>query len=212
MQIVRKLAPAARISTATSRRKTFFGRPAGRSLPLFVCRSLPRRPSETFTRCCFSPARTRSRINLPLEFREGGHNVQQKPRHRVRLVGVDVLRHRDKSDPQRVSSWMPEIESDTERPQRSSFQTKTQSKRRLRASCFNWLSWGREAFAPLQPVSTYSPAISQPRRAVFPQFAELHFAVLIGCGNSGVKATFIHLLPVAHQVSLSAVSQLWRRV
>ena len=50
------------------------------------------------------------------------------------------------------------------RPQRSSFQTMTQSIWRLCAASMIRLSAGLPVFDPDQPVSTYSPWISQSRR------------------------------------------------
>jgi len=49
-----------------------------------------------------------------------------------------------------------------DRAKRSNFQTQITSKRRLWASDMSRFNSGRESFAPLMPLSTYSLAIVQP--------------------------------------------------
>jgi hypothetical protein len=61
--------------------------------------------------------------------------------------------------PMPASSWSVAMVSTIDRPHRSSFQVRTSSKRRRRASFINRFRSGLDDFVPEIPVSTYSSTI-----------------------------------------------------
>jgi hypothetical protein len=144
------LRPGERRRTASSRLKARLGRPSAFPWALAVRR----------------PARARSRI-ISLSSSENAARICSRNRDMGFVSSVSrfwvTARNRTPSE---TSSWMDRMLSATLRPQRSSFQTRTASKRRARASCRSRSSSGRLALAPLQPVSTYSARTYQPRLAV----------------------------------------------
>jgi hypothetical protein len=79
-------------------------------------------------------------------------------------VGVSTCSEREtNSMPRDRNSSKARKRWETDRANRSNFQTTTASKRLLLASALRRFSSGRESFAPDTPASTYSPTNSQPR-------------------------------------------------
>lgn len=105
--------------------------------------------------------------DLALELGHSRQDVQQQAARGIRLVGVNPWEVAMNRMPWELSAASCSLRCNTLRPNRSSFHTRTASNLRRAASFITRSSSGRLAFAPLQPVSTYSPAIVQCRLAQY---------------------------------------------
>jgi hypothetical protein len=97
-----------------------------------------------------------------LQFRDGAEN--RKDQFAGRCAGVELFRERNELDALGLEGFEGAQKWLTDRAKRSNFQTTTASKRRRCASAIRRSSSGRFSFVPLMPLSTYSSAISHPRR------------------------------------------------
>lgn len=173
---LRQLSPVCRSLRASSRRKTRLGRP--RACPLaFAARW---------------PARTRSRMTSRSIWANAAKMCNMN-----RLMGLswpvsipsEALRNRT-SWP--TSSWIVRTQWATLRPQRSSFQTKTASKRPCRASARSRSICGRLAFCAAHTrIYIFFKDLPASVLHVEAQFVELHAAALVAGADAGIES-YLH--------------------